>query len=126
MKSKGNDKVVTWIKNAKENHLFISVLTIGEIHKGISKLPESQKKESLKSWVDNDLKKRFTGRVLEITEDIATFWGEMQGKAEKDGRKMPVIDSLIAATALKNNLTVVTANVKDIENSGCKIINPWE
>jgi len=101
-------------------------LTVGEIHKGISKLPESKKKESLQSWVKNDLKKRFAGRVLEITEEIATLWGEIQGKAEKDGKRMPVIDSLIAAAALKNNLTVVSQNVKDIENSGCKIINPWD
>jgi predicted nucleic acid-binding protein len=116
---------VKWIKSRKEDSLYISVLTIGEICKGISKLPDSQKKKSLRNWIDNDLKKRFGGRILEITEEIATSWGEIQAKSEKEGKKMPVIDSLIAATAIKNNLTVVTRNVKDIENSGCKSINPW-
>jgi predicted nucleic acid-binding protein len=119
------NQIVKWIKSRKEDSLYISVLTIGEICKGISKLPDSQKKKSLRNWIDNDLKKRFGGRILEITEEIATSWGEIQAKSEKEGKKMPVIDSLIAATAIKNNLTVVTRNVKDIENSGCKSINPW-
>jgi predicted nucleic acid-binding protein len=121
-----NNKIVEWMQSKEENSLFISVLTIGEIHKGISKLPDSRRKESLRTWVDNDLKKRFAGRILEISEKIATIWGEIQAKSEKDGKKMPVIDSLIAAAAIKNNLTVVTRNVKDIENSGCRSINPWE
>ena len=121
-----NNKIVEWIQSKDEDSLFISVLTIGEIQKGISKLPDSRRKESLRTWVDNDLKKRFSGRILEISEKIATTWGEIQANSEKDGKKMPVIDSLIAATAIKNNLTVVTRNVKDIENSGCRSINPWE
>jgi predicted nucleic acid-binding protein len=121
-----NNKIVEWIQSKDEDSLFISVLTIGEIYKGISKLPDSRRKESLRTWVDNDLKKRFAGRILEISEKIATTWGEIQANSEKDGKKMPVIDSLIAATAIKNNLTVVTRNVKDIENSGCRSINPWE
>ncbi|MGD2086709.1 MAG: type II toxin-antitoxin system VapC family toxin [Candidatus Aminicenantes bacterium] len=126
IKKEKNSKVVKWIKKRKESSLFISVLTVGEIQKGISKLPDSHKKEYLKTWIDNDLKKRFSGRILEITEEIATSWGEIQAKSESEGKKMPAIDSLIAATAIKNNLTVVTRNEKDIENSGCKSINPWE
>lgn len=126
IRPKRSEKVVAWIKSRREDHLYISALTIGEIHKGISKLPESKKKKSLQAWVENDLKKRFAGRILEITEETAALWGEIQGKAEKDGKRMPVIDSLIAATAVKNNLTVVSRNVKDMENSGCKIINPWD
>jgi len=126
IKKEKNNKVVKWIKKRRESSLFISVLTVGEIQKGISKLPDSHKKEYLKTWIDNDLKKRFAGRILEITEEIATSWGEIQAKSEIEGKKMPAIDSLIAATAIKNNLTVVTRNEKDIENSGCKSINPWE
>ena len=121
-----DNKIIEWIQNKAENSLFISVLTLGEIHKGISKLPDSQRKESLRTWVDNDLKRRFASRILEISEEIATTWGEIQAKSEKDGKKMPVIDSLIAATAIKKNLIVVTRKIKDIENSGCKSINPWE
>jgi predicted nucleic acid-binding protein len=126
IKPEKDSNVVEWMQNKEEDSLFISVLTIGEIHKGISKLPDSIKKQSLQEWVNDDLKKRFTGRILEITEEIATCWGEIQAKSESEGKKMPVLDSLIAATAIKNNLTVATRNVKDIENSGCKSINPWE
>lgn len=126
IKPQKNEKVTEWILDKKETHLFISVLTIGELNKGITKLPDSKRKDAINSWVNNDLKKRFAGRILEITEEIAALWGEIQGKAEKRGKKMAVIDSLIAATAIINNLTVVTRNVKDFKNSGCKIINPWE
>ena len=126
IKPQKNEKVSEWILDKKETHLFISVLTIGELNKGITKLPDSKRKDAINSWVNNDLKKRFAGRILEITEEIAALWGEVQGKAEKLGKKMAVIDSLIAATAIKNNLTVVTRNVKDFKNSGCEIINPFE
>lgn len=126
IKPEKDTNVVEWMQNKEENSLFISVLTIGEIHKGIAKLPDSLKKQSIQEWMNNDLKKRFAGRIIEITEEIATSWGKIQGKAEKEGNKMPVLDSLIAATAIKNNLTVVTRNIKDIENSGCQSINPWE
>ena len=126
IKTERNDRVTEWIKNKDEGSFYISVLTIGEIHKGISKLPDSKRKKSLRTWVDRDLKKRFRGRILEISEAIATFLGEIQAKSESVGKRMPVIDSLIAATAIKHNLTVVTRNVKDIENSGCKLTNPWE
>jgi len=126
IKPEKDTNVVEWMQNKEENSLFISVLTIGEIHKGIAKLPDSPKKQSIQEWVNDDLKKRFAGRIIEITEEIATSWGKIQGKAEKEGKKMPVLDSLIAATAIKNNLTVVTRNIKDIENSGCQSINPWE
>ena len=126
IKPEKDTNVVEWMQNKEENSLFISVLTIGEIHKGIAKLPDSPKKQSIQEWVNDDLKKRFAGRIIGITEKIATSWGKIQGKAEKEGKKMPVVDSLIAAAAIKNNLTVVTRNIKDIENSGCQSINPWE
>jgi len=126
IKERKERKVVEWIQSQNENSLFISVLTIGEIHKGITKLPDSQRKAFISDWVDHHLKKRFAGRIIKIDEEIATYWGEIQGKSEKEGKKMPVIDSLIAATAIKNDLIVVTRNIKDIKNSGCKSTNPWE
>ncbi|MCU0288901.1 MAG: type II toxin-antitoxin system VapC family toxin [Acidobacteria bacterium] len=121
-----NEKVIKWLEERKENDLFLSVLTIGEIHKGIAKLPDSKKKRVLIKWVEDDLKKRFMGRVLEITEAIAIQWGDILGDSEKKGKKMSVIDGLIAASAIEEGLTVVTRNIKDIKNSGARIINPWE
>ncbi len=101
------------------------MLTLGEIYKGISKLSESKKKSDIKLWMENDLRRRFEKRILEIGEDIAEIWGEIQGKAEKKGRKMPAIDSLIAATAIFHGMTLVTRNTSDIEISGVSLFNPW-
>lgn len=121
-----NENVLKWLQEKKENDLLLSVLTIGEIHKGIARLPDSKKKKSLIKWVEEDLKKRFAGRILDVTEDIAIQWGEILGESEKKGKKIPVIDCLIAASAIEENLTVVTRNIKDMENSGAKLINPWD
>jgi predicted nucleic acid-binding protein len=126
IKSQKNDNVVNWIEKVEEDRLYISVLTLGEIKKGIAKLPESKKKNALIDWVENDLKFRFLGRVLEITEDIALKWGEITGSLEKQGKKIPVIDGLIAATGILNNMQIVTRNVRDLENTSCHIFNPWE
>jgi len=87
IKPEKDTNVVEWMQNKEENSLFISVLTIGEIHKGIAKLPDSPKKQSIQEWVNDDLKKRFAGRIIGITEKIATSWGKIQGKAEKEGKK---------------------------------------
>ena len=101
-------------------------MTIGEIQKGISKLLESPKKQELQNWLDSNLQQRFEGRILELSVEILIEWGRILGKLEKDGVKLPVIDSLITATALTNSLTVVTRNVRDIERFGAIIFNPWK
>jgi toxin FitB len=121
-----DERAIKWLLEQEENDLYLSVLTIGEIHKGITKLPNSKRKRLLIEWVENDLKERFAGRVLDITEDIAIQWGVIQGKLEKKGKKLPVIDGLIAASAIEDDLIVVTRNTKDIEIPGVKVINPWE
>ena len=118
--------VVDWVNRVREQTCFISVLTIGEIQKGISKLLESPKKQELQNWLNLDLQQRFEGRILELSVEILIEWGRILGKLEKEGVKLPVIDSLIAATALTNSLTVVTRNVRDIERFGAIIFNPWK
>ncbi len=125
-KTKFNPNVIEWIDSQKEENLFLSVFTIAEIQKGISKLPDSEKKEKLQLWLDDDLQQRFFGRILEINIEIASCWGLIQGKAELRGKKMSVVDGLIAATGIVNDYIVATRNVTDMVESGCKIFNPWE
>lgn len=125
-KTKFNPNVIEWINSQEEENLFLSVFTIAEIQKGISKLPDSEKKEKLQLWLDDDLQQRFFGRILEINIEIASCWGIIQGKAELKGKKMSVIDGLISATGIVNDCIVVTRNVADMVESGCKIFNPWE
>ncbi len=119
-------KVVEWLSAQDEDHLYISVLTIGEILKGIGKLPTGRKRLRLQAWVDHDLRNRFKGKVLPIDDETAETWGTLSAEAEGKGKKLPVIDGLLAATALANGLTVVTRNTKDIESSGANYINPWK
>jgi toxin FitB len=121
-----SSKVIKWIKGQDENNLFISVLTIGELHKGIEKLPESRRKEELHNWVEDDLKERFWNRIIDIDLHVAMQWGKIQGIAEKTGKPVPAIDSLIAATGIAHHLTVVTRNTADMKESGVALLNPWE
>jgi len=118
-------KVIQWIEKEEESNFHISVLTIGELHKGIEKMVDSRRKEELHNWVDNDLNERFRNRILNIDMHVAIQWGKIQGIAEKSGKTMPAIDSLIAATALTHHLTVVTRNTADMEESGVALLNPW-
>lgn len=120
-----NENVLEWIEKQSEDNLYLSVITIGEIQKGISKLPKSNKKTSLQTWLDNDLKFRFESRILPIDEKIAKEWGKIQGVSEKSGNKIPVIDGMIAATGLFHKMTIVTRNIDDMQISGIEIFNPW-
>lgn len=120
-------KVTSWISGKPEAHLFLSSITIGEIQKGISKLPvDSAKRNQLQSWLDKDLVGRFDKRTLPFDVHAARKWGEIQGAAELAGCKMSVMDSLIASIGIAYDLTVVTRNVRDMEISRVRLFNPWE
>jgi len=126
LKRKPQQTVIDWIKQCHESSLFISVLTLGELQKGIAKLIDSDRRKKLQNWLDEDLSQRFAGRILDITPEIARAWGILQGQLERQGQKMPVIDGLIATTAIVHNLVLVTRNVADVQRSGVQIFNPWE
>ena len=117
--------VLKWVSSIPETSLFLSVLTFAEIHKGIEKLPESKRKDKLHKWVNADLRVRFKGRILNLNLNVATKWGQVQGQAERRGKPMPLMDGLIAATAISNDLIVVTRNTKDMEQSEVTLLNPW-
>ena len=118
--------VVAWVDARDEDTLFISVITLGELQKGVSKLPASPRKEGLQSWLAQDLVQRFGGRILPVDSAVALAWGTLQGEAERSGSKLPVVDALIAATASVHNLTVVTRNVRDLRRCGVPVVNPWQ
>ena len=125
VKKEPNPAVVKWLDEQDEQSLFLTVLNLGELQKGISKLPVGERKDELQAWVALDLVERFTGRILEIDLETALLWGKLQGESEQAGEKLPVMDSLIAATATAHGLVVVTRNVKDLERCGVRIFNPW-
>ncbi len=119
-----NQKVIDRLKKIPSDSLFISVMTIGEMRKGLSKLQPSEKKERLTNWLDT-LLKLYKKRILIVDLTVAEKWGELQGNTEKIGKPMSSVDSLLAATASVNNLTLVTRNESDFENGEIPIINPW-
>ncbi|MDA8337531.1 MAG: type II toxin-antitoxin system VapC family toxin [Peptococcaceae bacterium] len=126
IKKEPNSGVIRWINECDESTLFLSVITLGELKKGIAKLNDESRAERLHKWVSQDLIKRFDGRILPIDFDAAFTWGKIQGVSEKGGIKLPVLDSLIAATAISNNLTVATRNVHDMERCQASVFNPWQ
>ena len=113
------------IRAGKEN-LYASVVTIGEICKGIAALPESKKRRELRDWLDHVMRPWFAGRLLPITESVAERWGTLTAEQRLRGRQVTMADGLIAATALEHGLTVVTRNVKDFDTLGVAIFDPWE
>jgi len=119
-------KVVEWLDHLDPNTVYLSVITIGEIRKGIEKLPLSRRRDRVKEWLEDDLLPRFHGRILEITIEVILVWGELVGRLEKEGRSITAIDSLVAAIALQGNYRLVTRNERDFKHSGVTMINPWK
>lgn len=118
-------KVISWLAGQEESSLFLSVLSFGEIEKGIEKAPDNTRKKKLKLWVEEDLKQRFEGKILPVDLHVSTMWGSLQDIAEKIGKPMPSIDGLIAVSGLVNNCIVVTRNTSDMEQSTVELFNPW-
>jgi len=125
VKKEPNKAVVSWLDKQDEQSLFLSVLTFGELQKGISKLPDGARKYQLQAWAGHDLVERFTGRIIDMDLETALAWGELQGESELQGERLPVMDSLIAATAKVHGLVVVTRNLKDMERCRALVCNPW-
>jgi len=116
-------QVLNWFETVNHEFLYLSVLTLGEIHKGVEKLPESQRKDKLRYWLDKELPNWFGKRLLPINIEIALAWGGLQAQMN---RPLPAIDSLLAATALHHDLCLVTRNTKDFIYPNLIVINPWE
>jgi predicted nucleic acid-binding protein len=114
--------VVRWLEGRPATTLYLSVLTLGELRKGIEALAEGARKRRLLDWLEVELPGFFTGRVLPVDARVADRWGYLVAQA---GRPLPAIDSLLAATALTHGLTLVTRNLRDFRYPGLAVIDPW-
>lgn len=119
-------RVIRWIDQQDPNSVFLSVITIGELCKGVEKLPDSRRKERLRSWLNDDLLMRFQNQILNLDVKVMLKWGELVGRLERTGRPPAAIDSLIAAIALANSCALVTRNESDFSDTGLDVINPWK
>ncbi len=125
VRRKPEARVTAWVEATDEMLLHLSVLTLGEIRKGIVSLPSASRRMALGAWLDGELAVRFASRILSIDEAVADRWGRLTARAEAAGRRLAVIDGLLAATALHHNLTLVTRNTKDVAATGVPAFNPW-
>jgi predicted nucleic acid-binding protein len=117
--------VVEFLVQAGKANVFASVVSVGEICKGIAGLPESTRRQDLRNWLEKVMRPWFAGRLLPVTEEVAERWGTITGEQRLRGRQISMADGLIAATAMEHGLTLATRNVKDFENLGIAVFNPW-
>jgi tRNA(fMet)-specific endonuclease VapC len=120
-----DSRVIAWIDQVAEERLWLSVITIGEIKRGIERLPDSRKKRDLDRWLAEELLARFKDRIFSIDSGVMLTWGEMTARLEKTGRNLPAIDSLVAAIALHHQVHLATRNEKDFLGTGVQLFNPW-
>jgi predicted nucleic acid-binding protein len=126
IKPRPDENVLRWIAMTDEALLFLSVLTLGEIRYGIEKLNPGKRRGRLESWLAGDLRLRFQERILIIEDGIAQRWGAVSATAVKRGRPVPVIDGLLAATALHHDLMLVTRDDGDVSGTGVPLLDPWQ
>ena len=126
MKARPARAVADWITATPEELMHLSVITIGEIRKGIDLLNEDEpKRGALQSWLDHDLRIRFAGRLLPFDEWVAERWGQIEALAKRQRVSLPTVDAQLAATALHHGLTFVTRNTADVRPTGVPLFNPW-
>nr|WP_246400987.1 type II toxin-antitoxin system VapC family toxin [Jiangella mangrovi] len=118
-------EVIDWLDEVPEDTTFISAVTVGEVRKGIAKLPLGRRRSNLEAWLTDGLVLRFEGRILALDAEVADLWGRTVAACESDGRPVDPIDAQIGATALWHGLTLATRNVRDFAPMGVEVFNPW-
>ncbi len=122
VRAKPDEHVVAWFREVPDEALHLSVLTLGEIRRGVERLAAGTRRERLRVWLETDLPGWFGDRVLEIDIAVADRWGRLLSTAK---RPVPAVDSLLAATALHHELRLVTGNTADFAFPGLEVVNPW-
>jgi predicted nucleic acid-binding protein len=125
IKPKRNPGVYAWLDKTDELQLAVSVISLGEVQNGISRLSEGKRKVALQDWLDNELIPRFDNRILSVTLEDMLLWGKLTGKAMTNGETLPTADVMLAAVARNNGLMVITRNEKDFARMGVSVLNPW-
>lgn len=122
-RKKPSARVVGWFEQRPATTLYLSVLTLGEIRKGIEQVADKKRRHLLQDWLEVDLPAFFTGRILPVDLSVADRWGRLLASSS---RSLPAIDSLLAATALEHDMALVTRNEKDFTGLSLTVINPWD
>jgi len=126
LKLRPDSSVLGWLATADEDCLFLSVITIAEIRKGIEEIGAGRRRDSLTAWLYDELAVRFEDRILDVNLAIASVWGKIMARSEELGTNLGAIDGFFAATAEAYDLTFVTRNTKDFAKLGLMLLNPWK
>jgi toxin FitB len=119
-------RVTGWLRRQRPADLFLAAITLGEIVRGVQRLPPGSRRRRLEPWVAELLPRQFAGRILAFDQAVAVRWGELMGAGDRAGRPRAAADAQVAATALHHGLTLVTRNVSDFEELIAAPLNPWE
>ncbi len=126
LKRRPNPGVMSWLRSVDENDIAVSVITLGELQRGASRLSPGDRQTAIQTWIDQYIIPRFSGRFVGLGMDEMLEWGRRYGLFERQGRPRPALDSLLAVTALTNDLAVVSRNARDFHEWGVEVINPWD
>lgn len=126
MRKQPSARVLAWIGAQVEESLFISAITVGELRRGSLVLGEGKKRKALLHWIETGIKVEFAGRILPVDTAVVEHWADLQAASVKAGRRLPVMDSLLAATALAHRLTLATRNTADFKAAGAALVDPWQ
>lgn len=118
-------QVMDWLDQVDEDRVYLSVISIAEIARGVALLDAGRRRDELASWLTHDLPARFESRLLLIDERDALTWGRVMGEAKRAGRGLSVMDGWIAAVAIVHDLVLVTRNIRDFEGFGIRLVDPW-
>lgn len=125
-KPRPDPRVVAFLHETDEDRLFLSVITLGELRRGVALKADGRAKSALDAWLRLDLPERFSGRIVDITAPVAEAWGELMATAKRQGAALHALDGFLAATAQAHGQTLVTRNVKDFAPFGLPLLNPWD
>jgi predicted nucleic acid-binding protein len=118
--------VVAWVRAVDETCFYLSVLSFGEIRRGVEQLPQGPRRERLRLWLKIDLTDRFKGRILDIDRRIAEIWSMIMARGAAASVRLPTIDTLIAATAERHGMVVATRNLRDFGFAAVAAVSPWD
>jgi predicted nucleic acid-binding protein len=123
---KPNAVVIDWIAAQTAESIFISAITIGELTRGALLLPAGKKRRALLRWIETGIMVEFADRILSVDAAVMERWAQLQATSEQAGRRLPLMDSLLAATALSHGLTLVTRNTADFKGLSVPLFDPWQ
>ena len=118
--------VISWLAEVDEDRVFISVLAFAEIRRGVEMLPAGRRRDRLATWLAEELPTRFEGRIIDIDPHVAETWGAVMARGQKIGLTLGGMDAFVAATAEAHGLTLATRNLKDFQDLGISLLDPWQ